>query len=116
MDFVLVAVILVPLMLGLLQVGLVMHVRNTLTAAASEGSRHGAGLNRSLADAEQRTREQIRGVLAGRYANSVRARRITVDGVGLTQVQIQVRVPALGVWGPAVELDVRGHAVTETVS
>ena len=38
-DFVLVLVVLVPLFLGLLQVGLVLHVRNTLTAAASEGAR-----------------------------------------------------------------------------
>ena len=33
---------LVPLFLGVLQVGLVLHVRNTLTAAASEGARYAA--------------------------------------------------------------------------
>ena len=38
-DFVLVMVVLVPLVLGIAQVGLVLHVRNTLTAAASDGAR-----------------------------------------------------------------------------
>lgn len=41
-DFVLVTVILVPLVLGIMQVALVLHVRNTLTSAASEGARYAA--------------------------------------------------------------------------
>ena len=41
-DFVLVMVVLVPLVLGIAQVGLVLHVRNTLTAAASDGARSAA--------------------------------------------------------------------------
>jgi hypothetical protein len=45
-DFVLVLVVLVPLFLGIVQVALVLHVRNTLTAAASEGARYGATVNR----------------------------------------------------------------------
>ena len=40
-DFVLVMIILVPLFLGILQVALVLHVRNTLTAAASDGATAG---------------------------------------------------------------------------
>ncbi|MGB0189764.1 MAG: TadE/TadG family type IV pilus assembly protein, partial [Nocardioides sp.] len=41
-DFVLVVVVLVPLVLGVLQVSLVLLVRNTLTAAASDGARYAA--------------------------------------------------------------------------
>ena len=40
-DFVLVSMVLVPLVLGLIQVGLVMHVRNTLAAAAKAGFKVG---------------------------------------------------------------------------
>ncbi len=36
-DFVLVIMVLVPLVLGLIQVGLVLNVHNTLAAAATEG-------------------------------------------------------------------------------
>ena len=35
-------VLVVPLVLGVIQLGLVLHVRNTLTAAASEGVRYAA--------------------------------------------------------------------------
>jgi Flp pilus assembly protein TadG len=38
-DFVLVLVVLVPLVLGILQVALVVHVLNTLTGAGSVGAR-----------------------------------------------------------------------------
>ena len=34
--------ILIPLVMGIVQLGLVLHVRNTLTAAASDGARAGA--------------------------------------------------------------------------
>ena len=45
-DFVLVLVVLVPVFLGILQVALVLFVRNTLAAAASEGARYAATLDR----------------------------------------------------------------------
>ena len=51
--------VLVPLVLGLIQVGLVLHVRNTLAAAATEGARYGANIDRTPADGAARTREQV---------------------------------------------------------
>ena len=59
-DFVLVMLLLVPLFLGILQVGLVLHVRNTLTAAASEGARYAATVDRGPEEGAARAREQIR--------------------------------------------------------
>ena len=79
-DFVLVLVVLVPLFLGVLQVALVLFVRNALTAAASEGARYAATLDRDPADGAARTRSQIQGALAGRYARGVTARELTIDG------------------------------------
>lgn len=113
-DFVLVLVILAPLLLGILQLGLVLHVRNTLTAAASEGARYAATIDRSPADGVARTRSQIREALAGRYARSVTAHEVGIDGASGVEVDVTARVPALGLWGPAVTLDVSGHAVKET--
>ena len=55
-DFVLVMMLLVPLVLGIAQVGLVLHVRNTLTAAASEGARASAPLGATPADGVERAR------------------------------------------------------------
>jgi hypothetical protein len=43
----------------------------------------------------------------------VTARQATVDGVPGVQVDIAAEVPPLGMWGPAVRLEVSGHAVEE---
>ena len=112
-DFVLVLVVLVPVFLGILQVGLVLLVRNTLTAAASEGARYAATLDRGPAEGAARTRAQISGALTGRYAHGVTGREVTIDGAPAIEVTVHVVVPALGLGGPAVSLDVSGHAIEE---
>ena len=112
-DFVLVTVVLVPLVLGIAQVGLVLHVRNTLTAAASEGARLGATADRGPADAATLTRTRVAGVLAGDYAQDVTATQTDVDGYPGVVVRVRAEVPALGLFGPAVALEVAGHAVEE---
>ena len=112
-DFVLVLVVVVPLFLGILQVALVLHVRNTLTAAASEGARYAATADRPAAAGAARTRQQIAGALAARFARQVTARPATVHGAPGVEVDVTAEVPPLGIWGPAVRLDVSGHAVEE---
>jgi len=112
-DFVLVLVVLVPVFLGVLQVALVLFVRNTLTAAAAEGARYAATLDREPADGAARTRSQIGGALAGRYAHGVTAREVTINRAPEVEVTVHVVVPALGLGGPAVSMDVSGHAVEE---
>ena len=112
-DFVLVSLVLVPLVLGLIQVGLVLHVRNTLTAAATEGARYGATIDRTPADGAARTREQIREAVADRYAAHVAGSGRSVNGVPTVVVRVDAGVPALGLWGPAVALHVEGHGVEE---
>ena len=112
-DFVLVLVVLIPLFLGILQVGLVLHVRNTLTAAASEGARYAATADRPLDAGVTRTREQISGAIAGRFARDVTARAVEVAGAPGVQVDVVAEVPPLGLWGPAVRLTASGHAVEE---
>jgi len=112
-DFVLVLLVLLPLFLGIVQVGLVLHVRNTLTSAAAEGARHAAAFDRGPADGVARTRSIISGVLADRFAREVAAHDGTVDGYPGVVVTVTARVPPLGLWGPAVGLQVEGHAVAE---
>ncbi len=112
-DFVLVLAVLVPMFLGILQLALVLLVRNTLAAAASEGARYAATLDREPADGVARTREQVTGALAARFAEDVEARRVLVEGAPGVEVTVRVVVPALGLGGPAVELTVSGHAIEE---
>ena len=112
-DFVLVMVVLVPLLLGILQVGLVLHVRNTLAAAASAGARYAATFDRGPTDGAAKTTQLIDGVLAERFADQVSAAQTEVDGYPGVVVVVQADVPALGMWGPSVHLEVAGHAVEE---
>jgi Flp pilus assembly protein TadG len=114
-DFVLVLVVLVPLFLGILQVALVLHVRNTLTAAASEGARYAATADQPIGAGAVRTRQQIAGALAARFARGVSARAASVRGAPGVEVDVVAQVPPLGLWGPAVTLHVSGHAVEEQV-
>lgn len=106
-------VLLVPIVLGIAQVALVLHVRNTLAAAASEGARASAPLGATPADGAARARSMIRQALADRYAEDVTATWTTVGGVGATAVVVHAKVPALGLLGPSISLTVRGHAIRE---
>ena len=99
-DAVLVMVVLVPL---------VLFVRNTMAAAASEGARLAATADRGPADGAALTRTQIDAAVSGRFAQDVSARQ-TPDGV---EVTVRARVPALGLGGPGIDLAVTGHAVEE---
>ncbi|HEX5088872.1 MAG TPA: TadE/TadG family type IV pilus assembly protein [Nocardioides sp.] len=108
-DVVLVMVVLVPVVLGILQVALVLFVRNALASAASEGARLAATRDRGPADGAALTRAQIGGAVSSRFAQDV-----TAAQQGRTvEVTVHARVPALGIGGPAVELTVTGHAVEE---
>ena len=64
-------------------------------------------------DGAVRARQMIRSVLDDRYAGDVSASATTLDGIPAVRVRVRAEVPALGLFGPAVPLDVRGHAVQE---
>jgi Flp pilus assembly protein TadG len=113
-DFVLVSTLVVPLFLGILQVGLFLYVRNTVTAAASEGAHYAAVLNREPADGEARTRQLISGVVRDQLIDSVSAEATDVDGQPGVEVTVDAHMPPLGLWGPGLSFSVQGHAVKET--
>jgi Flp pilus assembly protein TadG len=113
-DFVMVSTLVVPLFLGILQVGLFLYVRNTVTAAASEGAHYAAVLNREPADGEARTRELVDGVVRNELIDSVTAEAIDVDGQPGVQVVVEAHMPPLGLWGPGIKFHVEGHAIKET--
>lgn len=110
----LVLVVLIPLFLGIVQVALVLHVRNTLVAAASEGARYAATIDRPAGAGADKARRQIAGALAARFARDVSAHPATVRGAPGVEVEVTAEVPPLGLWGPGVRLHVAGHAVEET--
>lgn len=114
-DFVLVLVVVLPLFLGIVQLALVLHVRNTLVSAASEGARYAATVDRPLSAGVEKTRQHISMAVAGRFAEEVTASPAVVRGAPGVRVRVVAEVPPLGLWGPAVRLVATGHAVEEVV-
>lgn len=114
-DFVLALLVVLPLLLGVLQVALVLHVRNTLTAAASEGARYAATADRPLEAGVVRTRDQISHAIASRFARDVSVAPALVAGAPGVRVRVVAEVPPLGLWGPGVQLVATGHAIEEAV-
>lgn len=114
-EFVLVSVLVVMLVLGLVQLTLALHVRNTLIDSASEGARYAALSGSSLGAGVDRTRELIRTTLSPRYAEEVSASAVDDDGVALVRIEVSAPLPVLGLLGPAGVVTVAGHAVPEPV-
>jgi Flp pilus assembly protein TadG len=112
-DFVLVSMVVVPLFLGLLQLGLFLYVRNMMTAAASDGARHAATADRGPEDGVARTEERIGRAVSSRLVDSVRFEETEIDGQPAVAIVVDAHLPALGLWGPSVDFTVRGHGIEE---
>jgi len=112
-EFTLVAVLLTVLFLGLLQLGLALHVRNTLLASAAEGARFAANADRDPAQGEDVARNLIRSALADSFADQVTSGSESIGGVPTVYVQVEATLPLVGLLGPPRTLRLRGHALEE---
>ncbi len=112
-EFVLVGSLLTVLILTVLQLGLALHVRNTVLDAASEGARFGALAGAGAGAAATRTRELIVAALGEDYARGVSARIGELNGQPTTIVTARTPLPLLGLLGFEGGLEVRGHAAVE---
>lgn len=113
-EFVLVSILVVVLMLAVLQLGIALHIRNTLISAASEGARFAAAADREPADGAQHTRELIWASLPDDFADDVSSRYVDVDGVSTIEVEVKADLPVFGWFGPSGSLTVSGHAMEES--
>ena len=113
-DFVMVLFILLPLFAGLLQLSLVLHVRNTLASAAAEGARRAAVVGATPEDGTAKAAEMIRGTLNEKYAKDIKIEGTTIADAPAYKVVITAEVPALGLGGPAIHLVVTGNAIIES--
>ncbi|HHU09905.1 MAG TPA: pilus assembly protein [Intrasporangiaceae bacterium] len=112
-EFAMVTGLVLFLFLGVMQLGLALHVRNTLTLAASEGARAGARLDAGPSVGVRRAREVVTGSLSAQFAEHISAHHDTVDGVRVVVVTIHAPIPVLGPIGPDRTLTVTGRAFEE---
>ena len=113
-DFVLVAPLLFAVALAILQVILVMHVRTVLTSAAAEGARAAALAGADPRAGERRARAIIDETIASDSVERIVVRRQMAGGATIMALDIEARLPLLGLLGPTV-IHVRGHSLQEQV-
>lgn len=112
-EFVLVAILVVTLLLGVMQLTLALHVRNTVVDAAGEGARYGALEGSSPQAGAARTRELIAAALHPRYGQDVSAHVVDRRGLELVEVTVRAPIPVIGLLGPAGVMTASGRAVLE---
>jgi Flp pilus assembly protein TadG len=112
-DFVLILLVLLPLVVGVLQLALVLHVRNTLASAAAEGARLAAVAGSSAPAGRAQVEELVDGALSQEFVRSVTVRPALVGGAPGYEVVVEADVGVLGLGGPGVHVRVSGHAVAE---
>ncbi len=97
-EFTLVSILVVMVVVGVIQLAVTLHVRNTLIACAAEGARLAAAEDRTLADGEERAESLAHASLGG-YPAEARASVVTIDGALTIVVTMTAPVPVVGLWG-----------------
>lgn len=112
-DFVLVGGLLTMFFLAIIQLTLILHVRNTLIDAAASGARYGTLADRGAGDAEERTRNLVVTALNPGFAEQVSTSEVTIQGLRTLEVTVRAPMPVIGLIGPRDLLEVKGHAAVQ---
>ena len=115
-DFVLIGALLTLFFLAIVQLTLVLHVRNTLIDAAASGARYGTLADRNDGDAKERTVQLITAALNSDFARDVGTSESTFQGIRTLEVTVRAPLPVIGFIGPRALLEVKGHAAIQRVN
>lgn len=110
-EFVMVSALLTALFISVLQLALVLHVRNTLLDAAANGARFGTLADRSPAEGAQRTRNIIGDALSPDLARNVSYESTTIGGQPGVRITVSAPFPLIGYLSVAGRIEVTGEAV-----
>lgn len=114
-EFVLVGALLTVLTLSVVQLGLALHIRNTLLDAAAEGARFAALADNHLGDGVVRATDLIEAALGPAYAQDVSVSSGSYLGHPSAIVTVRAPLPLIGLIGIDGGLEVAGHAAIETL-
>jgi len=114
-EFVMVGALLTVVTLSVVQLGLALHIRNTVLDAASEGARFAALADNGLPDGATRARDLITVALGPGYASNVTASYGWYLGHRAAIVAVRTPLPLVGLVGIDGGLEVSGHASVETL-
>jgi hypothetical protein len=114
-EFTMVGALLTVLTLSVLQLGLALHIRNTVQDAAAEGARYGALADNVPSDGVERTRQLIELAIGDDYAQNVTETQGSWMGHPAVTITVRTRLPLFGLVGIDGVLEVSGHAAIETL-
>lgn len=112
-EFVMVAALLTVLTLSIIQLGLALHIRNTVQDAASEGARYAALADSSLDAGVTRSRDLIGAAIGAAYASDITATYGDFGGFRAATITVRTNLPLIGLIGFDGAMEVRGHAAVE---
>lgn len=114
-EFVGVTGLLLLLFLVIFQLGVVLHIRNVMAAAAADGARYAANADRTEADGVQRARDAIETGLSAQLARDmVVTAAPAADDPGVVEVTISGPAPLFVPKLSPFRITVRGHALEES--
>lgn len=114
-EFVFVGILLTFLTLGVLQLALTLHVKNTIQDAAAEGARWAALADSTGEEGIRRTAELISTSIGSQFARDIAVSTDTWLGAPATVITVRAALPVVGLWGLADSMEVTGHAATEVI-
>jgi Flp pilus assembly protein TadG len=114
-EFVGVIALLLLLFLVIFQIGVVLHIRNVMAAAAAEGARYAANADRTDEEGAERAREAIATGLSDELAKSMTVTAApSPDDPGVVEVTITGPAPLFVPKLHPFRITVHGHALEES--
>ncbi|MFB4350448.1 TadE/TadG family type IV pilus assembly protein [Microbacterium sp. CR_7] len=113
-EFVMVGTMLTALTLAVLQLALVVYVRNVVHDAAIEGAHHAALADVSPEEGAARARQVITQAIGSAYADDVSAARVEESGREVVVVRIRTALPVIGLIGIPSAMNIDAEAPAES--
>lgn len=110
-----VGALLTVLTLSVIQLGLALHVRNTVLDAAAEGARYAALADTGLGEGAARTRDLIVTALGPGYAGDISVSEGDHLGHPAAIVTVRAPLPLIGLVGIEGAMEVSGRAAIEVL-
>ena len=114
-EFVMISALLSLVFVAVVQLVLVVYVRNTVIDSAVAGARQAGLADQSMRDGAELTEQLITASIGESYARNIRVQRIDHEGTELIEVTVTTAMPVIGLWGPPGMWELTGHAVPESL-
>lgn len=113
-EFVLVGTLLTLLTLAVLQLALVVYVRNVVHDAAVEGAYYAALADTGMQEGTERAEHAIDRAIGEAYSEDMTIARFGTPGHGTVVLRIRTTLPLIGLLGVPQALEVEGRAPEES--